>query len=83
MGELCVNLAMAEDGYFVIFVKGKKPMSKLKTIGSTVDVRLAELLDISCVQSAKFSNVSLSQITLMVRTYPFETLNSSGFLAMI
>lgn len=41
--ELCVNLAMEKDGYYVTFAKDRKQMFKLKTSGSTVDVHLAEL----------------------------------------
>ena len=39
----CVNLAMVRGGCSVIFVKDKKPMSKPRTSGSTVDVHLVEL----------------------------------------
>lgn len=42
-GELCVNRVKEEDGFFVIFVKGRRQTWNPKTIGSTVVVHLAEL----------------------------------------
>ena len=61
-----INLEMAKDGYFVIFIK--KPMSKPRTNGSTVDAYLVELLVIYCDQNTKSSNVSPSQTVAMVKS---------------
>lgn len=72
MQELYVNLAMVKDGCYAIFVKDKRRMWKQKTIGSTGVVHLAELLDTSCVPSAKFSNALPFQITVMVKTLTFK-----------
>ena len=65
-----INLEMAKGGCFVIFVK--KPMSKPRTNGSTVNAHLVELLVICCVQNKKSPNVSLSQTVTMVKSWPSE-----------
>lgn len=74
-----MNLAKVKDGWSVIFVRDKRPMSKLKTTAFIVDAHLVELLVMSCVRSAKFSNVLPSQITMTVRNYTPDLLIASMF----
>lgn len=63
-----MNLAMGEDGWFVISVEVKRRMSNLKPIASTADVRLVELLGMCYVPSAKFSNALLTPTKMMAKT---------------
>lgn len=72
-----MNLVTVKDGWSVIFVGDKRPMSKLKTTAFIVDVQLVEPLVMCCVQSAKFSNVLPSQITMMVSNYTPDLLIAS------
>lgn len=76
-----MNLALGEDGWFVIFVKVKRQMSNLKPIASTADVRLAEPLDMCYVPSAKFSNVLLFPTKMMVNSEAVLQLEWARFLS--
>lgn len=76
--QSCANLATVKDGYSVIFAEAKRLTSKLKTSVYTVDVPLAEQLDMFSVRSARSSNVLRFQISMINSHINWIELNSSS-----